>query len=155
MHRDRTNRVVYLQPVKGNDANYDQYTGNRTYDQRAGYADKRAARRYCYKTGKQPVDRHAEIGFSDNDPGCRGRRQYRYDSGGICCHKYMCNSTGVGRHRGAGLNPNQPSQSTKAPIVAILRLWPGIGLILPLFVYFPTRGPEMITPDSAAHPPTE
>src|SRR3990170_3094226 len=30
-----------------------------------------------------------------------------------------------------GLNPNQPNQSTKTPIVADVRLWPGIGLTFP------------------------
>ena len=31
-----------------------------------------------------------------------------------------------------GLKPNQPNHSTKQPIVARLKLWPGIALIFPL-----------------------
>src|SRR3989304_4143513 len=54
-----------------------------------------------------------------------------------------------------GLKPNHPNQSTKQPIVADVILWPGIGLTFPSFVYFPIRGPSMMIPASAAHPPTE
>jgi hypothetical protein len=42
-----------------------------------------------------------------------------------------------------GLKPNQPSHSTKHPIVAAVKLWPGIALIFPSGPYFPKRGPKM------------
>src|SRR3989338_8697171 len=54
-----------------------------------------------------------------------------------------------------GLNPNQPSQRMKQPMVASERLCPGTGLILPFSSYFPKRGPSTITPAKAAQPPTE
>src|SRR3990172_9919546 len=54
-----------------------------------------------------------------------------------------------------GLNPNQPNQSTKTPMVADVRLWPGIGLTFPALLYLPMRGPRIHIPDRAAHPPIE
>src|SRR3989338_10860273 len=53
-----------------------------------------------------------------------------------------------------GLNPNQPNHKTNVPRVAKDKLWPGIGLTLPL-LYLPNRGPSNNTPAKAAHPPTE
>src|SRR3989338_6356715 len=54
-----------------------------------------------------------------------------------------------------GLNPNQPSHRTNVPIVARLRLCPGIGFIEPSSLYFPNLGPSIITPANAAQPPIE
>ncbi len=51
------------------------------------------------------------------------------------------------------LNPNQPNQSKKTPMVASGMLWPMMGLIV--LPYLPRRGPRTITPASAAQPPTE
>ena len=51
-----------------------------------------------------------------------------------------------------GLNPNH---RMKTPRAAIGMLWPGMAVTFPSFVYRPLRGPSMIAPQRAAHPPTE
>ncbi len=56
------------------------------------------------------------------------------------------------------LNPNQPNQSTKTPIVTkgIDDAAKGlIGVGTPAFVNLPYRGPSIIIPASAAAPPVE
>ena len=53
-----------------------------------------------------------------------------------------------------GLNPNQPSHSTKQPMTADVMLWPGIAFTLPSGPYLPRRGPSTRMPASAAQPPT-
>src|SRR3990170_5574658 len=54
-----------------------------------------------------------------------------------------------------GLNPNQPNHNTNTPMVAEVRLWPGIGLTWPALLYLPIRGPSIHAPVSAAQPPIE
>ena len=54
-----------------------------------------------------------------------------------------------------GLKPNHPNQRTSTPSVADVMLWPGIGFTVPSLAYFPMRGPSIMTPASAAQPPTE
>ena len=51
------------------------------------------------------------------------------------------------------LNPYQPNQSNKTPIIASGKLWPGIGFTFPSSPYFPLRGPRMSTQPKAANPP--
>src|SRR6266545_3839032 len=54
-----------------------------------------------------------------------------------------------------GLNPNQPNQRTKVPIVAAVMLCPGIGMTCPSLPYLPMRGPSIAAPTNAAQPPME
>ena len=51
------------------------------------------------------------------------------------------------------LKPYQPNHSKKTPIAAKGKLCPLIGLMSPLFEYFPIRGPSKYAPTSAAQPP--
>ena len=53
------------------------------------------------------------------------------------------------------LKPNQPIHSINVPKVASARFEPGIGVTLPSLAYLPIRGPKIMAPISAAHPPTE
>ena len=50
-----------------------------------------------------------------------------------------------------GLNPNQPNQRTKQPMVASDMLWPGIAVTLPSAEYFPIRGPSTRIPVRASN----
>ena len=54
----------------------------------------------------------------------------------------------------APLNPNQQNQRINTPKAPTVRLCPGMALDLPLFEYFPIRGPRMTAPINAATPPT-
>ena len=53
-----------------------------------------------------------------------------------------------------GLNPNQPSHSTKQPMTPDVKLCGGIAFTLPSGPYLPRRGPRIRMPASAAQPPT-
>ena len=53
------------------------------------------------------------------------------------------------------LKPNQPIHNINVPKVAIAKLEPGIGVTLPSLAYLPIRGPKIMAPIRAAHPPTE
>ena len=53
-----------------------------------------------------------------------------------------------------GLNPNQPSHSTKQPMTPDVMLCAGIGCASPFGPNLPRRGPSTRTPASAAQPPT-
>ncbi len=54
-----------------------------------------------------------------------------------------------------GLKPNQPKARMKQPVMASVKLWPGMLFGEPSLLYLPMRGPSTMAPARPIQPPTE
>ena len=94
-------------------------------------SDKHAGCRNGHQSRQAPFKRHAKVRLAENQPCGRCRGESQAAAAAVRSHD-RCREIAPGSAAIVlpGLNPNQPSQRTKQPMVASDRLCPGIALTL-------------------------
>jgi hypothetical protein len=122
--REGADRIVYLELVEAEDREYDEYARNGADDHGRADAHERAGSGDGDEPARQPFMIMERSGFLRMSQAVAAGGERRHGGGHVGGHGDMGDGFGLTAMVEAGLKPNHPNQSTSAPSVAVLMLWP-------------------------------